>query len=152
MPKNLSENFTLAECIKSQTAERLGIDNTPDEATIDRMAAVADAILEPVRAKFGGPVIVSSFYRCKPLNRAIGSKDSSQHVLGEAVDFEVPGIPNPEVAEWVRDNLTYDQLILEFHKPGIPDSGWVHVSYSANRCRLQCLTVNGEGTFQGLQV
>ena len=147
---NLSPHFTLAEATKSQTAERLGIDNDPPEDVIARMRLVAENILEPVRANYGRPVIVNSFYRCLDLNREIGSKDNSQHVTGEAVDLEVPGIPNAEVAQWVRDNLVFDQCILEFYTPGKPASGWVHVSYSQAIARKQCLTINAGGTQQGL--
>lgn len=147
---NLSEHFTLAEATKSQTAERLGIDNDPDGPTIDRMKAVAENVLEKVRSHYGVPVHVNSFYRSPRLNSEVGSKPSSQHLTGEAVDFEVPGIPNAEVAAWVRDNLTFDQCILEFYTPGKSDSGWVHVSYKANGCRAQCLTINANGTQQGL--
>ena len=70
------------------------------------------------------------------MNEAVGGSSKSQHCKGEAVDIEVPGVPNAEVAEWIRDNLSFDQLILEFYTVGIPDSGWVHVSYldpDANR-------------------
>lgn len=147
----LTEHFTLAEAIKSQTAERKGIDNTPPVEIIDRMRLVARKILEPVRAHFNRPVVVNSFYRSPALNAAIGSKPNSQHATGEAVDFEIPGVDNAEVAAWVRDNLTADQIILEFYTPGIPDSGWVHVSYTERaECRGQCLTINGQGTFEGL--
>lgn len=146
----LSQHFSLAEAVKSQTAERLGIDNDPSDDVLARMILVAENILEPVRANYGRPVTVNSFYRCLDLNREIGSKDSSQHVSGEAVDFEVAGVPNAEVAEWVRENLTFDQCILEFYTPGKPASGWVHVSYSQAVARKQCLTINANGTQQGL--
>jgi len=147
---NLSPHFTLEEACKSQRAERMGISNSPDADTLDRMIAVAENILEPVRAHFGKPVIINSFYRSPEVNKAIGSKPGSQHVKGEAVDFEIPGIDNAAVARWVRDNLTFDQCILEFYKPGIPDSGWVHVSYKAEGCRQECLTVSASGTVRGL--
>lgn len=147
---NLSPHFTLEEACKSQRAERMGISNSPDADTLERMIAVAENILEPVRAHFGKPVIINSFYRSPEVNKAIGSKPGSQHVKGEAVDFEIPGIDNAAVARWVRDNLTFDQCILEFYKPGIPDSGWVHVSYKAEGCRKECLTVSASGTVKGL--
>ena len=148
----LSEHFSLTEACKSQTADRLGIDNTPSAAVIDRMKAVCEKILEPVRAHYNLPVTISSFYRSPRLNAEIGSKPTSQHTTGEAVDFEIPGIPNPELAAWVRDNLVADQIILEFHTAGIADSGWVHVSYRADEtaCRQECLTINKQGVFAGL--
>lgn len=147
---NLSEHFTLVEACKSQTAARLNIDNDPDAATIDRMKAVCVNILEKVRAKYGAPVTINSFYRSPRLNAEVGSKTSSQHILGEAVDFEVPGYSNDEVAEWVRDNLIFDQCIREFSKPGEPSSGWVHVSYKEGACRAECLTITASGTVAGL--
>jgi len=146
----LSPNFSLEEATKSQTALRLGIDNAPTAATIDKMKAVCEAILEPVRDHFKRPVIINSFYRSPRLNAAVGSKPSSQHAKGEAVDFEVPGVPNLEVAEWVRDNLTYDQCALEFYTPGDPSSGWVHVSYHDGQCRQECITIDATGTQMGL--
>lgn len=146
----LSPHFTLAEATKSQTAERLGIDNTPPADVIARMMAVCENILEPVRDAFDAPVMINSFYRCEELNKAIGSKPNSQHRTGEAVDFEVPGVGNAEVAQWVRDNLTFDQAILEFYTPGKPSSGWVHVSYKESGCRGECLTINATGALKGL--
>jgi len=146
----LSENFTLAEATRSQTATRLGIDNTPDALTIERMKLVCENILEPIRAHFGLPVRIDSFYRSPRLNAEVGGKPSSQHVKGEAVDCEVPGVPNAEVAEWVRDNLEFDQCILEFYTPGDPSSGWVHISYVTTGARQMCLTINARGTLQGL--
>lgn len=148
----LSQNFTLAECVKSDTAERLGLDNTPDAETIERMKAVCTNILEAARHTYGRPVMVRSFYRSPDVNAAVGSKPNSQHVSGEAVDFEIPGVPNDELARWVRDRLTFDQCILEFYKPGVPDSGWVHVSYKDGPCRKECLTVSAGGTVKGLPV
>lgn len=153
---NLSEHFTLAEAIKSQTATRLRIDNSPPADVVARMVATAEAILEPLRAHFSEesgreiPVTINSFYRCLALNRAIKSKDNSQHVTGEAVDFEVPGYDNDEVAAWVRDNLAFDQCIREFAIAGDPSSGWVHVSFKPAGCRGECLTINEQGTFEGL--
>ena len=80
-------------------------------------------------------------YKTLPdLNKAIGGSERSQHCKGEAVDIEVPGTSNYEVAKYIRDNLDFDQLILEFYTPGIPDSGWVHVSYKSEGNRKQVLT------------
>jgi zinc D-Ala-D-Ala carboxypeptidase len=147
----LSAHFTLAEATKSQEAERKAIDNTPPADVIARMKAVAENILEPVRAHFGKPVVINSFYRSPAVNMAIGAKPGSQHTTGEAVDFEVPGVDNAVVAAWIRDTLVFDQLILEFYTPGQPSSGWVHCSYKAGPgCRAECLTINAAGTQFGL--
>jgi len=126
----LTKHFWLAELCKSQTAERRGIDNTPSGDAVLKLREVCERVLEPVRAQFGVPIIPSSGFRCAELNRAIGGSDKSQHVSGEAVDFEVAGVSNIEVCRWIADNLTFDQLILECYdaKAG-PNSGWVHASW-----------------------
>lgn len=124
---NLSANFSLAEMVKSQTALRKGIDNTPDQSAIDNMEKLCTAILQPVRDHFGIPFTPSSGYRSPELCIAVGSTIKSQHAKGQAVDFEVPGVSNMELAEWIRDNLEFDQLILECYTGG--NTGWVHCSY-----------------------
>tara|TARA_B100000029_G_scaffold279604_2_gene273785 strand:- start:4557 stop:5009 length:453 start_codon:yes stop_codon:yes gene_type:complete len=141
----LSGNFTLGEMIKSQTALRKGIDNTPEPEHIANMKAVCMNILEPVREFFGLPIIPSSGYRSKALCRAIGSSEESQHAKGEAVDFEVAGIDNYELARWIRDNLAFDQLILEYYSGG--NSGWVHCSYVPNG-RKEVLTMSRQKGYQ----
>lgn len=154
MATQLSRNFTLEELCKSQTAERRGIDNALDPARdaelVDNLRRVCEEILQPVRDHFGVPISPSSGYRCLALNRAIGSKDSSQHIKGEAVDFEVPGITNTDLAAWIESNLEYDQLILEFYMPGQPTSGWVHCSITGRENRHVALTINRDGVTQGL--
>lgn len=138
----LSKNFSLEEAIKSSTAIRLGIDNHPPAEVVPILANTATKILQPARDHFGIPFAPSSFYRCLELNRALRSKDTSQHVLGEAVDFEIPGIDNFTLASWVRDNLDFDQLILEHYELGSPHSGWVHCSYTNKQeNRRQVLTI-----------
>lgn len=137
----LSDHFSLEELIKSQTALRLGIDNTPGDAEIAALRQVCENILEPIRDYFGIPFAPSSGYRSPRLCRAIGSKETSQHALGQAVDFEVPHIDNLFLAHWIKQNLKFDQLILEFYEEGEPNSGWVHASY-ADAMRGQCLTYN----------
>lgn len=150
----LSENFTLQEFTKSQTAIRMGIDNTPGEEHLENAKALFEKVVQPVREQFG-PTVINSGYRGPDLNAAVGGSSRSQHCKGEAVDIEVPGVPNAEVAEWIRDNLEFDQLILEFYTPGIPDSGWVHVSYTDNgenrKSVLTAMKENGKTVYkQGL--
>lgn len=136
----LSKNFTLAEFTKSQTALRMGIDNTPEGEHLEAAQALFENVVQHVRDHFG-PTTINSGYRGHELNEAVGGSSRSQHCKGEAVDIEVPGVPNAEVAEWIAENLDFDQLILEFYTPGIPDSGWVHVSYRADgENRNQVLT------------
>ncbi len=131
----LSPHFTLREMTKSSTAQRLGIDNSLDPRNeehipiIGALGTLCSVVLEPVRKHFGVPITPSSGYRSPELNTKIGGSSRSQHMLGQAVDFEVTGVSNLELARWIRDNLTFDQLILEHFVKGDPDAGWVHVSY-----------------------
>jgi len=74
-------------------------------------------------------VTITSGYRNSILSRKIGSSEKSQHCKGEAADFEIFGTPNNEVSDWIKENLMFDQLILEYYEPGQPNSGWIHVSY-----------------------
>lgn len=152
----LAENFTLPEFVKSHTATRLGIDNTPDDLAIENLGYLAREVLQPVRDHFvtetrqGKFVLINSGYRCLELNTALGSAKHSQHVKGMAADFEIPLVDNYRVAKWISENLEFDQLILEFYN-GDPSSGWVHVSYNPDGGnRNQCLTINAKGTAIGL--
>jgi hypothetical protein len=140
---NLSKNFTLTEFIKSQTALRLDIDNTPNEEHLESAKSLFENVVQKVRDEFG-PTVINSGYRGPALNEAVGGSSKSQHCKGEAVDIEVPGVANYDIAKWIEDNLDFDQLILEFYTPGIPDSGWVHVSYKKKDNRKQSLTAMKE--------
>ena len=140
----LSNNFTLSELTKSQTALRRGIDNTPTDEHIANLEALCQHILQPVRNYFAKPVTVNSGYRGPALNEAIGGASSSQHCKGQAADIEIPGISNYELANHISQHLEYDQLILEFYTPGDPNSGWVHVSYNVDGNRKENLTAMKE--------
>ena len=122
----LSANFSLEELTKSQTAERQSIPNNPDEDGIYYLRMVAEKILQPVRNRYGIPFTVSSGFRSVDLCLAIGSKATSQHTKGQAVDFEVPGISNMDLSYFIKTTLDFDQLILEFYRGG--NTGWVHCS------------------------
>ena len=135
----LSANFQLSELVKSQVAERNGISNNPSPAHIDNLKALCVNVLQPIRSHFDAPVLISSGYRSGELNIAIGSSIKSQHIEGKAADIEVAGVDNKELAEWVRDNLEFDQLILEFYRDGEPDSGWIHISWDSGNNRNQLL-------------
>ena len=135
----LSENFSLVELTKSQTAERKGIDNTPSTEHQENLKRLCESVLQPVRDHFSRVVSVSSGYRSEELCLAIGSKTTSQHARGEAADFEIFGISNKELANYVHFNLNYDQLILEYWKEEDPNSGWVHCSFSEGNNRRQYL-------------
>ncbi|SDH27861.1 D-Ala-D-Ala carboxypeptidase family metallohydrolase [Nitrosomonas sp. Nm132] len=151
LSRKLSPHFTLDELIHSDKAIELGIDNTPPVEVLSGLILLCEKILEPVRAHYGKPFRPNSGYRSPALNKAIpGSSKTSQHMLGQAVDFEVPGVSNYDLACWVKDNLIFDQLILENYTSGIPSSGWVHVSLKPDQNRMQCLTIKGKNKQQGL--
>jgi len=133
----LSTNFSLTELTKSQTATRKGIDNAPSPEHQENLKLLCTHILQPVRDRFERIVSVSSGYRSPELCEAIGSKTTSQHAKGEAADFEIYGLSNKELADWINENLYYDQLILEYWKKEDPNSGWVHCSFSLNGNRKQ---------------
>ena len=133
---NLSRNFTLQELIKSDTAIRQGIDNNPNADQIEKLKFLCENILQPVRDHFGR-VKVTSGYRSPDLCVAIGSSVNSQHAKAEAADFECIGVDNAELADWINQNLPYDQLILEYYKTGEPNSGWIHCSYIPEQPRKQ---------------
>ena len=140
----LSGHFSLAELTKSQTATRKGIDNKPTLEHIENLTELCVQILEPTRRNFGKPMVITSGYRSEELCEAIGSQTTSQHAKGEAADFEMFGIDNKELAKYIKNNLVFDQLILEFYNPDDPSSGWVHCSYSKEENRKQSLLYNGK--------
>ena len=125
----LTENFSLNELTKSQTAERKGIDNTPSTEHQENLKSLCEMILQPIRDHFGQVVSVSSGYRSPELCVAIGSSTKSQHASGCAADFEIFGKSNKVLADWIDQNLEYDQLILEYWKESDPNSGWIHCSF-----------------------
>ena len=135
---NLSRNFSLQELIKSDTAIRKGIDNNPNADQIEKLKRLCENVLQPVRDQFGR-VKVTSGFRTPELCLAIGSSVNSQHAKAEAADFEVLGVDNAEVADWVYKNLQTDQLILEYYTPGEPNSGWIHASWVEFNPRAQYL-------------
>ena len=135
----LSANFGLSELIKSQTAERKGFPNNPSAGQIDNLRDLCMNVLQPIRSNFDKPVLISSGFRTPELCIAIGSSIDSQHAEGKAADIEIPGVDNKELATWIKNNLEYDQLILEFYKDGEPDSGWIHVSWNGSDNRKQNL-------------
>lgn len=128
MARKLTEHFTVEELTASNTAKARGISNEPTAEHLANMKYVCEKILEPVREHFGKPVKINSSYRSPALNVAVGGSKTSQHVNGQAVDFEIMGISNKVVADWVADNLEFDQVILEFYVEGDKNSGWVHAS------------------------
>lgn len=135
----LSKNLSLKEATKSNTASRLGIKNEPEQWEINNLRAVAENVFQPLRDHFGVPIGVSSGYRSKKLNKAIGGSKYSQHMIGEALDLDADiygRITNADIFNYIKDNLEWDQMIWEFGDDEEPN--WVHVSYKeAGRNRKQ---------------
>jgi len=122
--KKLSKHFTVDEFCISQTATRHGIDNTPDETQIKNMKRLCKTILEPLREAHKKPILISSGFRCKKLNKKVKGSKTSQHCKGQAADFTINGITVKEIINWIiKVDLQYHQLIDEYGR-------WVHVSCS----------------------
>ena len=144
----LSEHLDLSEVVRSESAKRKGISNMPTAEHIANFKLLAEKIFEPVRTHFRCPIIISSGYRSKELNAAIGGSLTSQHCSGEAIDIDMDGTPNGitnrMVFDYIKDNLSFDQLIYEFGDINNPD--WVHVSYeSTGTQRKQVLRASRSG-------
>ena len=140
MSDRISEHISLKEGIKSHTATRLSIDNTPREKDLVNMKTIAEKVFEPLRLFVGGPIAINSFYRSPKLNSAIGGSTSSQHCIGCAMDIDdkYGYKTNEEMYHYIQENLDYDQMIWEFGDLNNPD--WVHVSYiSQDFNRRRCL-------------
>ena len=140
----LTKNFSLAEMIKSETALRQGLDNTPGPAEIENLRLLCEQILQPIRDAYGRGVKVNSGFRHPDVNAAVGGSRTSDHCKGQAADIEIPGVANADLAKYIEQYFNYTQLILEFYTPGIPDSGWVHVSYDPANLKKQSLTAMRE--------
>jgi hypothetical protein len=127
----LSENLSLSEIIRSESAKRKGVSNMPTEEHIANLKVLAEKVFQPIRENFRVPILISSGYRSKELNAAIGGSLTSQHCSGEAIDIDMDGTPhgvtNADVFNYIKDKLEFDQLIWEFGSATNPD--WVHVSY-----------------------
>jgi hypothetical protein len=140
----LSNNFSLSEFTSSPTADRLGIDNTPNKEVTDNLQELVTFVLQPIRDRYGS-VVISSGYRSPELNKAIGGSTTSDHCLGCAADFEVQGMDNKEMAKWIANNLDFKQVILEFYHEGDMHSGWIHCSYKKDNNKKQKLNALKDG-------
>jgi hypothetical protein len=137
---NLSKNFSLKELTASQVAVRNGLDNTPDQTVISNLQTLVETILQPLRDHYGRSVRVSSGYRSPELNSFVGGSKTSDHCKGQAADIEIDGVANGDLAKYIADNFKFTQIILEFYTQGVPNSGWVHISYDANNLKCETLT------------
>lgn len=136
----LTNNFSLKELTVSETATRKGLDNTPNETVIANLKLLAENILQPIREHYGKSVKVNSGYRSPEVNASVGGSKTSDHCKGQAADIEINGIANGDLAKYIVDNFKFTQVILEFYTQGVPDSGWVHVSYDHTDLKCQALT------------
>ena len=141
----LTANFSLAEMVKSDTALRHDIDNIPDDEQLANMVALCENVLQRVRDHYGMGVKVNSGFRHPTVNAKVGGSKTSDHCKGMAADIEIPGVANADLAKWIVDNMNFRQVILEFYTPGVPDSGWVHVSYNPADNKKQILTATKQG-------
>ena len=150
----LSAHLDLSEVTRSESAKRNGISNMPTEQHIANFKLLAEKVFEPIRLHFNCPIHISSAYRSEALNKAVGGSSTSQHCTGEAIDVDMDGstsgVTNKMIFDYIKDNLSFDQLIYEFGDSKNPD--WVHVSYeSTGKQRKQVLKavrVNGKTTYQ----
>lgn len=136
----ISKHVSYKEGVRSNTATRRGIDNTPTDDHLHFMEIIAHEIFEPLREWVGGPIKINSFYRSPDLNTAIGGSAMSQHCKGQAMDIDdtFGYKTNAEMFKWIKENLNFDQMIWEFGNDGNPD--WVHISYvSEAKNRNRCL-------------
>jgi hypothetical protein len=141
----LTKNFSLHELTKSETAARHDMDNTPGPTEIGNLTTLAGKVLQPIRDHFAKGVHINSGFRHPDVNAKVGGSRTSDHSRGMAADLEIPGVANAALAEWIKNNLEFTQLILEFYTPGIPDSGWVHVSYDPGNLKKQVMTATKQG-------
>jgi hypothetical protein len=131
------------------------MDNTPhSDEVIANLTVLCEQVLQPLRDAYGVGIKVNSGYRSPDVNAAVGGSRTSDHCKGQAADIEIPGVPNADLAQYIADNFDFTQLILEFYTQGIPDSGWVHISYDSNNLKRQVMTAvrqNGRTVYlQGL--
>ena len=150
----LTENFSQHELTKSETALRHNMDNTPGDTEIHNLRTLCEYILQPVRTAYGRGIKVNSGFRHPNVNAAVGGSRTSDHCKGQAADIEIPGVANYDLALYISQYFNFTQLILEFYTPGVPDSGWVHVSYDSANLKRQVMTAmreNGKTVYkQGL--
>ena len=136
----LSPNFSLNELTQSETALRKGLSNEPTQETVSALQLLVVNVLQPIRDHYAKGVKVNSGYRSPEVNVSVGGSKTSDHCKGQAADIEIPGVANAELAKYIKDELQFTQLILEFYTPGVLDSGWVHVSYDPTNLKKQVLT------------
>ena len=147
----ISQHISFKEATRSNTALRLNLNNEPNAYQLTNMVGVAQNVFEPLREYVGGAIKINSFFRSENLNRAIGGSSKSQHCDGRAIDIDdtFGHATNAEMFQYIKDNLSFDQLIWEFGNSTNP--AWVHVSYvSEDQNRGRCLKaekINGKTSY-----
>lgn len=144
--QKISKNVSYKEGVYSITADRLGLENKPNEEQLSNMKEIAEKVFQPLREWVNGPIKINSFYRSPELNKAIGGSTKSQHCKGQAIDIDdtFGHATNAEMYNWIKQNLDFDQMIWEFGTDKNPN--WVHVSYvSPEDNRNRCLKAYREG-------
>ena len=144
--QKISKNVSYKEGVYSITADRLGLENKPNEEQLSNMKEIAEKVFQPLREWVNGPIKINSFYRSPELNKAIGGSTKSQHCKGQAIDIDdtFGYATNAEMYNWIKQNLDFDQMIWEFGTDKNPN--WVHVSYvSPEDNRNRCLKAYREG-------
>ena len=141
MKEKISKHVSYKEGVRSRTADRRGLDNTPNESQLKCMKEIAEGLFEPLREWVGGPIKINSFFRGEPVNTAIGGSKYSQHMKGQAIDIDdtFGHKTNAEMYHYIKDNLDFDQLIWEFGDDKNPN--WVHISYVTHRENRKKLTI-----------
>ena len=139
--KQLTTNFTLNELIRSNTANKLNIDNTPSDEIIDSLKKLCTNVLQPIRDKYGKPMVITSGYRCKALNKAVGGVKTSQHVLGQAADINNGHTQNKALFELIKQmtndgEITVGQLLWEH------GGQWIHVSLPTKKHKNEIRNIN----------
>jgi zinc D-Ala-D-Ala carboxypeptidase len=120
---NLTQNFTLSEMTKSETALRFNMANDPTNTEIENLRILCENVLQPVRNYYGMGVKVNSGFRHPLVNAKVNGSTTSDHCKGFAADIEIPGIANADLAQWIKDNCEFRQLILEYYQIGVPGLG-----------------------------
>ena len=141
MANKISAHVSYKEGVRSRTADRRGLANTPNESQLKCMKEIAEAVFEPLREWAGGPIKINSFFRGEPVNTAIGGSKYSQHMKGQAMDIDdtFGHKTNAEMYHYIKDNLDFDQLIWVFGDDENPN--WIHVSYVTHRENRKKLTI-----------
>jgi len=152
--EKFSDHVSYKEGVRSNTADRLGLDNTPNAEQRKCMHDIAKLFFEPLREWVGGPIKINSFFRGEPVNTAIGGAKHSQHMKGQAMDLDdtFGYKTNAEMYHYIKDNMDFDQLIWEFGDNENPN--WIHVSYVTHRANRKKLTVafkkNGRTAYENI--